>query len=94
MKLVILCLGVLAGVLNPLTGSFVQSAVLQAWDFAMVNAGVWVTLAFGVVCVFYGGMLWAKMQVKDKKKLSANIAKAKQSKRDLGGMKYQAVGKV
>jgi threonine/homoserine/homoserine lactone efflux protein len=90
MKAIIFWLGLAVGLLNPLSAPYVQSLVMQGWDLGIIYGGVWVTVVFGVVCVFYGGMLWSAMQARDDKQQSDNIKKSKKSSRKLDGMVYEA----
>jgi heme/copper-type cytochrome/quinol oxidase subunit 2 len=74
---------------NPLTAQIIQPEVFRAWDWVIVNTGWIVTLTFCLYLTALMGYLLAKYQLKDRKAQANKIAKAKKSKRNLDGMKYE-----
>lgn len=93
MKRILLGLGVLVALFNPLSGVVLMDFAISGWTWLMVEAGWIVTLVFAVFAVFYLGMLFAKMNAQDKIKQVKGNTKAKvakKSKKD--GMSYELDG--
>lgn len=75
----------------PLSGVYVQGVVVDGWDWAITNGGWIVTVAFGGFVVFYFGVLYARMTLKDRKKQAKGIAKAKKSSNTKDKMAYELI---
>lgn len=72
-------IGVVAVLLNPLTGVQAQALVVAGWDWLILTVGWAVLVVFCVALVFVAGVKYAQAQAKDKKKLAKVTAKAKKS---------------
>lgn len=88
---ILLILGGLAIVLNPLTGVYSQALIVSGWDFLIIETGWVATLLFGIAFVFWLGVTYAKTVAKDNKKQEKGIKRAEKKSNTKGGMKYELV---
>lgn len=75
---------------NPVTGMLIQTAITEALELIIINAGYIITLIFCAYALFYIGVLYARIANKEKNAETKKIVKAEKSgKRNLGGMQYE-----